>query len=864
MYNGKIRIALVEDSNCDLVLIKKVLENGFNEAEIHVFSTIESFKENWDSNETDIIISDHQIVDSTSFDLIKYLVDEGFTTPIIILSGALSDTDIAKLIIDYKVNDIILKKDLHRLNQTVLKEIQVARSRIELAKQSEELNRLSLVAKHTHNGVIITDVHENTVWVNEAYCKISGYTIEETIGKKPGKLLQGSNTSTETTNRIHDKLKTKKPFSEEILNYHKNGNEYWIKLDITPIYEDGQHKGFVAIQEEISDRKNAEEQLQSSEALFRSLTENLPGVVFRYRFGRKNPGKIEYISDHCKELYELTQDEIVNDNKKLWDLINPEDLENMVSSKADSIENFTHWSFEYRIKTPSGVDKWIRASGTPSSKNENDEVIWDSIAIDITKEKVYSNALLDSNNRLLKAQKAGKIGDWHYNFNTGEIFWSDEMYNIYDRNPSDEIPSFEELIHERTIGDSSILIQKMEECFVHGEPYSITYRFESYKGIIKDHHATVIPEKNDKGEVVAFHGTSQDVTVRMDAIRKIQESEDRLDAAIKGADLGVWDLDIESGRNLVNTRWYSMLGYEPFDFEANFQSFLSLLHPDDKILILDATDKLNNGESEFDIIIRLRHKDGSFRTIRDQGRVVERQENGEIKRLIGTNLDITNETKLRDELTQSLHDKTILLQEIHHRVKNNLAVIIGLLHLQSFNSKNDELGVFYDEMSNRIKSIADVHELLYSSETLSKINLKSYIGKLFNNVLSLSKSDVELNPLIFIDENFEMNINQAIPLGLLVNELLTNSVKHAFKGIDNPTISFTVIKEEESISISYKDNGVGFEIEGHSSPTSLGFTLINTLLGQLEANYSFTNSIGFGIEFSIPLVKQGSHSYLSN
>ncbi|MGB0347392.1 MAG: sensor histidine kinase, partial [Balneolaceae bacterium] len=213
---------------------------------------------------------------------------------------------------------------------------------------------------------------------------------------------------------------------------------------------------------------------------------------------------------------------------------------------------------------------------------------------------------------------------------------------------------------------------------------------------------------------------------------------------------------------------------------------------------------------------------------------------------------------------QSLHDKTILLQEIHHRVKNNLAVIIGLLHLQSFNSKNDELGVFYDEMSNRIKSIADVHELLYSSETLSQINLKSYIGKLFNNVLSLSKSDVELNPLIFIDENFEMNINQAIPLGLLVNELLTNSVKHAFKGIDNPTISFTVIKEEESISISYKDNGVGFEIEGHSSPTSLGFTLINTLLGQLEANYSFTNSIGFGIEFSIPLVKQGSHSYLSN
>ena len=120
-----------------------------------------------------------------------------------------------------------------------------------------------------------------------------------------------------------------------------------------------------------------------------------------------------------------------------------------------------------------------------------------------------------------------------------------------------------------------VLIKKVLE---NGFNEAEIHVFSTIEGIIKDHHATIIPEKNDKGEVVAFHGTSQDVTVRMDAIRKIQESEDRLDAAIKGADLGVWDLDIESGRNLVNTRWYSMLGYEPFDFEANFQSFLSLLH----------------------------------------------------------------------------------------------------------------------------------------------------------------------------------------------------------------------------------------------------------------------------------------------
>jgi PAS domain S-box-containing protein len=1247
-----IRIALVEDNASDSELTTRILNKGFNKVYIQTYYSVKNFISDCTIKDFDIIIAEHQLQDGNSFDIIEFVKKENVNKPIIILSGELDDKIIAKLIRKHKVNDIIFKSDLHRLNQAVLKEVETFKTFAQLEQQKLDLKILSLVASHTHNGVIITNAEEKIVWVNDAYTNISGYTFQESLNKVPGSFLQGNETDRLTKKRIRQHLNKKVPFSEEILNYSKTGKQYWIKLDITPIFEDGVHTGFVAIQEDVTERKKtdlrleeneklfrsltdnlsgavlrysmgdtfpgtidfiseqcfdlfgltqkeilednnklmalihpddiealglsveesaknltlwsfqyrletptgqkkwfranglprkdkesskiiwttlvvdvtkevkAENDLRSSEELFRSLTDNLSGVVIRYSMGEGNPGTIEYISERCSDIYEITQQEILEDNMKLWGLIDPEDAERMGPTIVESAEHLSHWSFLYRMTTQSGKKKWIRASGSPRPLKENNQVVWDIIAIDVTKEvefetqlmrsnsrlkeaqkagkigdwqfdlktqkttwseetyKIYDrdksldvpdyeqlifgytinghefheyiqkaiteglpyeipiqikseagilkdvmavglpikdengqvialfgtaqditdrmdavrkskdsedrldaairgadlsvwdldviagintvntrwftmmglepgeiqtdsetfmsrvhpedrpliesefirlangeddnsinlrllhkngsyihvkdqgrvvdrdetgapiriigtniditreveyqNAILDANHRLNNAQKAGKIGDWHFDLVNQSITWSEETYNIYDRDKDKGVPSYEELIFQYTVDKSEEFHNLIQRAITEGIPYELNIQLKTDTGKIKDVVAIGIPAKNEKDEVVALFGTAQDITRRMEAVRKIQDSEDSLELAISGANLAVWDLDIESGVNLVNTRWYSMLGHEPYEFEASFQSFLSLLHPNDKILILDATEKLNNGENEFAVIVRLRHKDGSFRVIRDQGRVVERYENGEIKRLIGTNHDITNEIKLRDELTQSVHDKTILLQEIHHRVKNNLAVIIGLLYLQSYTTEQKELSQFYSEMSNRIKSIADVHELLYSSETLSKINLKTYIDKLFNNVLSVSKTNSPLNPIIFIDEDLELNINQAIPLGLLVNELLTNSVKHAFEGVENPTISFTVLKEEDMVSIVYKDNGIGFEIEGHSSPTSLGFTLINTLLGQLESEYTFTNSIGFGIEFSFPLVEKGSHSYLSN
>ena len=130
-------------------------------------------------------------------------------------------------------------------------------------KSNEAFKRLSMVASRTTNCVIITDINGNTEWVNEAFIKLTGFTLNEVVGKKPGDFLQGKDTDIKTVNRISDKLKLNQSFSEDIINYSKSGEAYWVHIDCDPIFEKNELLGFISIESDITKRKEAEEALKS-------------------------------------------------------------------------------------------------------------------------------------------------------------------------------------------------------------------------------------------------------------------------------------------------------------------------------------------------------------------------------------------------------------------------------------------------------------------------------------------------------------------------------------------------------------------------------------------------------------------------
>ncbi len=196
--------------------------------------------------------------------------------------------------------------------------------------------------------------------------------------------------------------------------------------------------------------------------------------------------------------------------------------------------------------------------------------------------------------------------------------------------------------------------------------------------------------------------------------------------------------------------------------------------------------------------------------------------------------DISERKKADEQLKKSLKEKEVLLSEIHHRVKNNLAVISGILQLQVFETDNEEVNKALTESQTRIQSMSLVHEMLYQSETLAFIDYRTYVHDLMQAISSMHIN--ESKDIVFKTDidSISLDINQAIPCSLLLNEIIVNSYKHAFSDIEKGEIKVIMKEKDAIINLTVEDNGIGVEDGNVESAGSLGSTLIKTLTAQLN------------------------------
>lgn len=216
--------------------------------------------------------------------------------------------------------------------------------------------------------------------------------------------------------------------------------------------------------------------------------------------------------------------------------------------------------------------------------------------------------------------------------------------------------------------------------------------------------------------------------------------------------------------------------------------------------------------------------------------------------------DISKRVSVEKDLKLSIKEKEILLAEIHHRVKNNLAIISSLLMLQSADGKSSYVEVL-ETMTQRIKSIALIHELLYQAHTYASLEMGYYIKKLANSVLETHETNrIKIIPEFNLIDEIHLSINQAIPAGLIINELLMNVIKHAYSKDDTiGTLQITLKREKNYHEIIIKDDGVGLpdNFSGMGSDT-LGMTLIKGLIEQLDATITFNSVNGTEVKIMIP------------
>lgn len=361
----------------------------------------------------------------------------------------------------------------------------------------------------------------------------------------------------------------------------------------------------------------------------------------------------------------------------------------------------------------------------------------------------------------------------------------------------------------------------------------------------------------DPGEVKLLEELSNDLSFGLKSMRArfekekieraLRESEAKFRSFIETAEEGVWIIDEKAKTNYLNDAMLKILGYTRNEMMGH--SFFEFMDDENKIYAKEKLERRKKGFGEkYDF--KFRHKNrSSVWTIISAKPLYK---NNKFIGSLGMLTDITKRKKMEEELKKSLNEKEMLLKEIHHRVKNNLMVISSLLNLQSNYIKNKEDFDMFRESQNRAKSMALIHELLYRSDDLKSIDFGDYMGTLIKHLFNTYVDDPQYLKLNLDLQKIKLDINTSIPLGLIVNELVSNSLKHAFPKGKAGEINISLKAEKGEYILIVGDNGVGINDDiDFKNTDSLGLQLINSLTQQIDGEIELDKSQGtkFSIRF---------------
>ena len=481
-------------------------------------------------------------------------------------------------------------------------------------------------------------------------------------------------------------------------------------------------------------------------------------------------------------------------------------------------------------------------------------------------ERAY-NSLKESERGLAEDQRMAHIGNMDWNLVTGEVYWSDELFRIFRRNPQESGATYDEFLSYVHSNDQNIVddATKKASC---GKPIAGDFTIILANGEERKVNSHIEVIRNEKNIPFRMKGTFQDITERKKSEEKLRESEEKYSNIVETANEGIITIDAEARVTYANKKMTDMLGYSLE--EGIGRPIWDFISEEGKAIVKLNMDKWLHGINE-SYELKLIHKDGLPLWVLINAKLFFEKDG----KFMGAMSMLTDITK-RKEAEEALANIEIARQkEIHHRIKNNLQVISSLLDLQADkfrnrkNIKDSEVLEAFKESQDRVISIALIHEELHRGEGYNKLNFSQYIEELSENLshtYSLGKENIVLT--LNLEDNVFFDMDVAVPLGMIINELVSNSFKHAFVGRSEGEIQIKLHREAigsyfksfneksttSTFSLKISDNGVGIpanlDIEALDS---LGLQLVTSLVSQLDGELEIKRNKGseFIIRFKV-------------
>ena len=595
------------------------------------------------------------------------------------------------------------------------------------------------------------------------------------------------------------------------------------------------------LQKEIRERKKTEKKLKKSEERFRLLYERNLAGVFRTSYNGK---VLDCNEAYAKIMGYPTQEDVIGIST-LGFYFQPSGRTKYLNDleKMGVLTNY-----ELRQRRQDGSEVWVLAN-VFCDEDEDGERYIEGTIIDISDRKGQEKKLVEGRENfkyLVEYSPEGIVllveDKIKYANPSGQkVLGFDQPSKLKDRTFSrfilkeyrDKVKTLlSETSEYKELPFVEAKLQRKDEKIIDVELKAIGF---SYKG----KHAVQL--------------LLRDLTEIKRSKKRLLRSEEKYRAIYNQAYIGIAQVALSGKFMQANSRFCKILGYSEDGLKG--MNFTEITHPGDKEESLSLTDSLlREGIDRVYFEKRYIHKDGSTIHANITLAVVydERQKPDYFVVVLE---DITERKKTERKIKESLREKEILLKEVHHRVKNNLQVISSILNLQSSYVKDKNTLEMLRESQNRIKSMSFIHESLYQTKDFSNINFSDYIMNLSQNLIHSYQIYGDEVQIHYEVEEVLLNIDQAIPCGLIINELVSNALKYAFPDNRKGIVLFELGEENDLVKLIISDNGVGLP-DGldYENTESLGLQLVTTLVSQLNGDIALETSEG--TKFTITFKQQ--------
>jgi PAS domain S-box-containing protein len=720
----------------------------------------------------------------------------------------------------------------------------------ERKKADELLERTQLLLKSIMDipndiRILAIDREFTCIHFNRAYYHdvLQRYGVELKVGMN---LLESIPHDSFFDNSIgfYKEALSKKP---SIVIEHNEGNDEYFESFYNPIVDRNDEViGATAFATNITSLEITNKLLSESENRLRTMISASPDVIAIVGAD----GIIQYLSVNVERFFGWKPEDLVG--KSGWETVHPEDRERMRGEFDSLLENSCDAkTVECRFECRDGSYRWVEMTAIDCTRNP----AIDGILLnyhDVTERKRTDDLLRESEERFREAMEATNDGVWDWDLETGLGYTNPAYYKMLGYT-AEEFPltvrSWIDYLHP---DDKERVLAINQDCIENRiQGFTVEYRMRakdgSWRWILERTKALT---RNSRGNAVRMIGTHMDITESRRSTELLKESEEKWRSIISTSPDGITIQSMDGLVEEVSDKTAEMFGYgsrEEILGKSIFEFLDPTCHEKASTLIGEMLMGNYTGAAEYLAV----KKDGTRFFIEANAEVMHNLR-GEITNVFFIIRDISERKKAEEKIRNLLHEKDLVLKEVHHRIKNNMNTVFSLLRVEANAQDDPQTKGILQDSAGRVESMMVLYDKLYRSENVSALPIKDYLPALVNEIVGIFPQRASSRIETILDD-FVLSERLLSPLGIIINELITNAMKYAFEGRSDGVITIVALKRDGLISISFQDNGVGLpETVTFQNSTGFGMQLIAMLVDQINGSIRIERERGtkFVIEFA--------------